>query len=57
MLGGRRDFASIGAMRANRYELLVDDEVATEAERLISRIGEIERAAASDTPARQAAGT
>jgi hypothetical protein len=45
-------------MRANRYELLVDDEVATEAERLISRIiGESERAAASDTRTRQAAGT
>jgi heat induced stress protein YflT len=56
MLGGRRDFASIGAMRANRYEVLVDDEVATEAERLISRIiGESERAAASDTPTRQTA--
>lgn len=58
MLGGQRDFASIGAMRANRYELLVDDEVATEAERLISRItGESERAAASGTPTRQAAAT
>ena len=58
MLGGRRDFASVGAMRANRYELLVDDEVATEAERLISRIiGESERAAASGTPTRQAAAT
>jgi uncharacterized membrane protein len=39
LLGGRRDFASVGAMRANRYELLVDDEVAAEAERLINRIG------------------
>jgi hypothetical protein len=57
MLGGRRDFASVGAMRANRYELLVDDEVATEAERVISRIGESEQTAASDTLARQAAGT
>ena len=57
MLGGRRDFASIGAMRANRYELLVDDEVAAEAERLISRIGKSETAGASDTPARQPAST
>jgi hypothetical protein len=57
MLGGRRDFASIGAMRANRYELLVDEEVAAEAERLISRIGESETAAASDTPARQPTST
>ena len=57
MLGGQRDFASIGAMRANRYELLVDDEVAAEAERLISRIGKSETAGASDTPARQPAST
>jgi hypothetical protein len=39
LTGGRRDFASIGAVRANHYELLVDDEVATEAERLLSRMG------------------
>jgi hypothetical protein len=57
LLGGRRDFASVGAMRANRYELLVDDEVATEAERLISRIGESESAPAADRTARQPAGT
>jgi hypothetical protein len=55
MLGGRRDFASVGAMRANRYELLVDDEVAAEAERLISGIGASESAATSDTPARKPA--
>jgi hypothetical protein len=57
MLGGRRDFASIGAMRANRYELLVDDEVAAEAERLISGIGASGSAATSDTPARTPAST
>ena len=57
MLGGRRDFASIGAMRANRYDRLVDDEVAAEAERLISGIGASESAATSDTPARKPVST
>jgi hypothetical protein len=33
--GGRRDFASITAMEAEAYELLVDDEVADEAARLL----------------------
>jgi hypothetical protein len=52
-LRGRRDFASIGAMRANRYDLLVDDEVAGEAARLL---GEISQPAAtpSDAPPRPA---
>lgn len=36
MTGGRRDFASIGGMRAGRYEILVDDEVADEAARLLA---------------------
>jgi hypothetical protein len=37
---GRRDFASIPAMRAERYELLVDEEVADQAARLLGRQGE-----------------
>jgi hypothetical protein len=36
MTGGRRDFASISGMRAGRYEILVDDEVADEAARLLA---------------------
>jgi hypothetical protein len=40
LTGGRRDFASIGGMRANRYELLVDDEVAASAERMLNRVGQ-----------------
>jgi hypothetical protein len=36
---GRRDFSSVGAMKANRYEVLVDEDVATEAERLLSELG------------------
>ena len=45
LTGGRRDFASVGAMRANRYELLVDDEVAAEAEQLINRMSQATPAA------------
>ena len=37
MQGGRRDFASVSAMRPERFELLVDDEVADEATRLLER--------------------
>jgi hypothetical protein len=40
LTGGRRDFSSVGAIRANRYELLVDDELATQAEQMINRIGQ-----------------
>src|SRR4051794_30773452 len=34
--GGRRDFVSVTAMRPRRYELVVDDEVAAQAARLIA---------------------
>jgi hypothetical protein len=34
LLRGHRDFASIGALQAERYEVQVDDEVADEAERI-----------------------
>jgi hypothetical protein len=53
LLRGRRDFASVAAMRANRYDLLVDDEVADEGARLLT---EIEQPAAtrSDSPPRHA---
>jgi hypothetical protein len=34
--GGRRDFASVTVMRPRRYELVVDDEVADQAARLIA---------------------
>jgi hypothetical protein len=33
--GGRRDFASVGGMQAERYEILVDAEVAERAEELL----------------------
>jgi hypothetical protein len=35
LTGGRRDFASVGTFKADRYEVLVDEEVAPEAERLL----------------------
>jgi hypothetical protein len=36
MTGGRRDFASVGGVQATRYEVVVDEEVADEAARLLS---------------------
>jgi hypothetical protein len=33
--GGRRDFASIGGVRATRYDVMIDDEVADQAARLL----------------------
>jgi hypothetical protein len=45
---GRRDFASVPAMVAERYELLVDDDVADEAARLLATL---DGAAASAEPA------
>ena len=35
MQGGRRDFASVTVMRPQRYEVVVDDEVAEQAARLL----------------------
>jgi hypothetical protein len=37
MTGGRRDFVSVPVLRAERYELLVDDDVGDEAVRLLDR--------------------
>ncbi len=36
--GGRRDFSAVQGMGANRYELLVDEEVADEAVRLLGEL-------------------
>jgi Heat induced stress protein YflT domain len=36
--GGKRDFSAIEGMRANHYEVLVDAEVADEAERLLGHV-------------------
>ena len=36
MTGGKRDFTSVGAMRAETYDLLVDADHADEAERVLS---------------------
>ena len=37
MQGGRRDFASVAVMRPQRYEVLVDADVADEALRLLDK--------------------
>jgi hypothetical protein len=34
--GGRRDFSSVGAMRAESYDVVADDEVAESAARRLS---------------------
>jgi uncharacterized membrane protein len=39
-LGGRRDFASVGAMVADTYDVLVDEEVAEDAVRLLSEMSD-----------------
>jgi hypothetical protein len=36
--GGRRDFSAIGGMRANRYEVVVEESVADEAARLLGEL-------------------
>jgi hypothetical protein len=36
LMRGRRDFSSVAGMKADRYEVLVDDEVADEAARLLA---------------------
>ena len=37
--GGQRDFTSVGNIRAQRYDVVVDDEVADEAKRLLMGLG------------------
>jgi hypothetical protein len=55
LTGGRRDFASVGAIRANRYELLVDEPVASQAEQLMNRMGQAAPAASSRSTERSRA--
>ena len=38
MTGGRRDFTSVGTMQAQQYNIMVDSEVADEAQRLLSQM-------------------
>jgi hypothetical protein len=35
--GGRRDFASVGGMQATRYDVMVDEEVADDAARILAQ--------------------
>ena len=36
--GGRRDFSSVGGLQANRYDVMADQDVADEAERLLREL-------------------
>src|SRR4051794_28798441 len=47
--GGRRDFESFGSLRAERYDVVVDEEVADEAVRLLA--GGSEQPAQAEQPA------
>jgi hypothetical protein len=44
---GRRDFGSVAGISADRYEVLVDDEVAAEAGRLLAQLRSPSRTASS----------
>lgn len=50
--GGKRDFSSVGAMAADRYQVMVDIDVAEEAQRLLSVMleGRQPRAASEKAP-------
>jgi hypothetical protein len=58
LLRGRRDFSSVAGMRADRYEVLVDDDVAEEAIRLLGqqegRPADEARFSRAETPEREA---
>jgi hypothetical protein len=36
LMGGRRDFSSMGSIEADRYNVMADEEVAEEASRLLA---------------------
>jgi hypothetical protein len=38
MTGGRRDFTSVTGMQAERYQVMVDEDVAAEAETVLARL-------------------
>jgi hypothetical protein len=50
LTGGRRDFDSVSGLSADRYEVLVDDEVAAEAARLLRMPGTPTTSAGSPQP-------
>ena len=41
LLGGQRDFSSVGGIQAGRYNVMADEEVADEASRLLVRLGDL----------------
>jgi hypothetical protein len=48
LTGGRRDFSSVGAMEAGRYNVMADEEVAEEASRLLAGLGTLPQAPSGD---------
>jgi hypothetical protein len=56
-MGGERDFSAVGAMRANRYEILADHEVADEAARLLAELPAGGAAAGGSSAAASAPGS
>jgi uncharacterized membrane protein len=50
LMRGRRDFASVGAMEASHYDVVVDDEVAGQATQMLAQLGQTAQPAASVTP-------
>lgn len=50
MTGGRRDFMSVPGMQADHYELLVDEDVADEAARLLGQTGQMPSTTTSASP-------
>jgi hypothetical protein len=54
LMRGRRDFASVGAMEASSYDIVVDGEVADRAIQMLRQMGSTAAPAAQTTPASSA---
>ena len=50
--GGQRDFSSIGGIQAGRYNVMADEEVADEASRLLTGLGDVRSTTATEPPPR-----
>src|SRR5918997_3533946 len=50
--GGQRDFSSVGGMQADRYNVMADEEVADEASRLLTGLGDVRSTTTTERPSR-----
>jgi hypothetical protein len=50
--GGHRDFSSVGGMQADRYNVMADEEVADEASRLLTGLGDVRSTTTTERPSR-----